>query len=165
MADEPYYTPGQSDNRPPQSPTEFSPAKPAGPDPITPQPLAEGSESEKHAQLFALDAASGNFKPVEWKDGKLKVDAVLDGSDIEIGAVEIKNRDTDDRQVVDPDGSAHVTIVDKINGLPFVTTVIRDPGTGLVSQIVETAGGKTKTSTVTRNADDTIASISEAITP
>ena len=163
MADEPYYTPGQSDNRPPQSPTEFSPQKPVGPDPVTPQPLAEGSESEKHAQLFALDPASGNFLPVEWKDGKLKVDAVLDGSDIEIGAVEIKNRDTDDRMIVDPDGSAHVTIVDKINGLPFTTTIIRDPGTGLVSSVIEAAGGKTKTSTLTRDAEDNVATITEAI--
>lgn len=163
MADEPYYTPGQSDNRPPQSPTEFSPQKPVGPDPVTPQPLAEGSESEKHAQLFALDPASGNFMPVTWKDGKLQVDATLVVGDIEIGAVELKNRDTDDRQIVDPDGSAHVTIVDKINGLPFATTIIRDPGTGLVSQIVEAAGGKTKTSTITRDADDNVASIAEVI--
>lgn len=164
MADEPYYTPGQSDGKPPQSPTEFSPVKPTGPDPVTPQPLAEGSESEKHAQLFALDAASGNFKPVMvTPDGKLKVDATLVVGDIEIGAVELKNRDTDDRQVVDPDGSAHVTIVDKINGEPFATTIVRDPGTGLVSQVIEAAGGKTKTSTITRDADQNVASIAEVI--
>lgn len=163
MADEPYYTPGQSDNKPPQSPTEFSPEKPSGPDPVTPLPLAEGSESEKHAQLFALDAASGNFKPVEvTSDGKLKVDAVIETGDIEIGAVEIKNRDTDDRQVVDPDGSAHVTIVEKVNGLPFTTTITRDAN-GLVMAITESDGNKTKTSTISRNPDDTVASIVESI--
>jgi len=162
MADEPYFTPGQSDGVPPQSPTEFSPAKPAGPDPITPQPLAEGSESDRHAQLFALDAVSGQFKPVLWKDGKLSVDATLVVGDIEIGAVELKNRDTDDRQIVAPDGSAQVSIFEKINGVPINTVITRDAN-GLVSQIVEADGSKTKTTTITRDAEQNVASIAEAI--
>lgn len=162
MADEPYYTPGQSDGVPPQSPTQFGPEKPLGPDPVSPMPLPEGSEVDRHAQVMAFDPVSGQFKPVGWKDGKMLVDATLVVGDIEIGAVELKNRDSDDRQIVFPDGSAQVAIFQKILGFPIGTVITRDAN-GLVSQIVENDGMKTKTTTITRDADQNVASIAEAI--
>lgn len=140
MADEPYYPPGQSDGKPPQSPTEFSPAKPAGPDPITPQPLAEGSESEKHAQLFAFDPASGNFKPVQWNAGALKVDLTLSGVVVDI--------DWTDQ---------YFTVIQ--------THIERDPGTGLVSLIAETDGVRTKNTIFVRDALGRVEDIQEALIP
>lgn len=44
------------------------------------------------------------------EEGKLKVDAELEVSDIQIGVVEIKNKDTDDRVKVNPDGSMDVNV-------------------------------------------------------
>ena len=41
---------------------------------------------------------------------KMEVSASIDGEDIEIGAVEIKDATTDQRAVVDADGNLHVTI-------------------------------------------------------
>lgn len=140
MAEEPYFTPGQSDGVPPQSPTEFSPEKPLGPDPVSPQPLAEGSESEKHAQLFAFDPASGNFKPIEWNAGKLKVDLAISGVTVEI--------DWTDQ---------YFTVIQ--------THIERDPLTGLVSLIAETDGVRTKNTIFIRDSFGRVEDIQEALVP
>ena len=162
MLEKPFYTPGQSDNNPRQSPTEFSPAKPAGSDPVSPMPLPEGSEVERHAQTMAFDPVSGQFKPVEWIAGKMRVDAVLDASGITIGAVKVQDSAGTSELAVDADGSARVTVVDKFNGRPIQTTITRGAN-GLVQQVVESDGFNTKTTTISRNADQTVASIAEAI--
>ena len=76
MADEPYFRPGKYET-PADPPTQFCPVKPAGPDPVSPSPDPEGSETRRHVQLFGLDVGSGLFKPFIWKDGKLVVDTEI----------------------------------------------------------------------------------------
>lgn len=141
MAEEPYYTPGQSDGVPPQSPTEFTPQKPAGPDPVSPQPLPEGSEEARHAQLFAFDSGSGTFRPINWVDGKLDVNATFSGT---IEDVTITNWIDQDFTVIQ-------------------TQITRDPATDLVSLIAETDGVRTKNTVFTRDANNQVASIQEVL--
>lgn len=141
--DEPYYRPGEETEKPPVTPTLFTPQKPAGPDPVTPTPLPEGSETDRHAQLFAYDPGSGQFKPVEWTAGKLKVDAVFSGS-ISIGHVSVDN-------FIDQ----QFTVID--------TTIVRDPMTNLVSLIAETDGVRTKNSIFTRDAQGCVTNIHEVL--
>ncbi len=83
------YRPGIDCPDKPYSPTQFHPEKPAGPDPITPPPSDEGSEYDKHAQLYALDPASGLFKPCLWKNGKLQVDTELSDITVTLGSINI----------------------------------------------------------------------------
>jgi hypothetical protein len=140
MAEGPYYTPGQSDGVPPESPTEFSPQKPAGPDPVSPSPLPEGSEEARHAQLFAFDSGSGQFKPIGIDGDRLKVDAQVD---ITIG---------------DKPLPVAITLL-----LPIQAMITRDPVTGLVSQIVENDGQRTKTTTLSRDAALRVSAIAEVV--
>jgi len=137
MAEEPYFTPGQSDGVPPQSPTQFSPAKPAGPDPVSPQPVAEGSEIGRHAQLYALDPATGQFHPlIRAADGRLKVESSLIVKDIQIGAVEIKDADGDQRVNV-------VTVGDLIDGLNALIVTNREMGNSRYFQLEDSIGIET----------------------
>ena len=53
-------------------------------------------------------------------DGKLVVEATLSSGDIQIGAVEIKNADTDDRLKVNPDGTIDVNVVSSSGGADIV---------------------------------------------
>lgn len=143
MADEPFYTPGQSDGKPPQSPTEFSPAKPAGPDPVSPLPVPEGSSTEQHAQIFAFDASTGQFKPVEWTAGKLKVDATIEATIGEVHAT-IDNWIDEDFTIVQ-------------------TQIVRDLGSGLVSLVVQTDGVRTKNTIFTRDVVGRVTNIQEVL--
>jgi hypothetical protein len=121
MPKEPYYRPGEGTEKPLVVPTQFCPQKPAGPDPVSPMPLPEGSEITRHAQLYALDPVSGLFKPVTWVDGKLAVDAVIDASQITIGAIKIEDA---------TDGSVAkvVTVGTLIDGLKALVVQNREMG-------------------------------------
>ena len=109
---EPYFRPGTG-RQPPFRPTQFDPAKPAGPDPVSPAATPRGTEAARHSQGYAYDPASGLWLPlrIDPATGRLLVDSNLTVSDIEIGAVEVKNATTDDRLVVNADGTASVRIV------------------------------------------------------
>ena len=141
---EPNFKPGDYDGKPPSSPTQFDPAKPAGPDPVSPMPLPEGSEVDRHAQLFAYDSSSGQFKPVEWvTGGKLKVDAVIS---VPPGGMDVNVKNWADQTFV---------VID--------TFITRDPITNLVSLIAETDGVRTKNSIITRDANGLVASVHEVM--
>ena len=143
MSTEP-YRPGDAEGIPPQSPTQFDPAKPAGPDPVSPMPLPEGSEVDRHAQLFAYDPSSGQFKPVEWvAGGKLKVDAVVS---VPPGGMDVHVENWADEVF---------TVV--------ATHIERDPATNLVSLIAETDGSRTKNSVFTRDADGLVTEVQEVL--
>ena len=49
-------------------PTQEDPV-PLGLPPVSPIPKPEGSETPRHAQLFAYDASTNQFKPVGWMTG------------------------------------------------------------------------------------------------
>ena len=75
MPNEPYYrTTGDGEK---DSPTQFCPEKPSGPDPISVSSDPEGSETRRHSQLYGLDKDDGLWKPLCWKDGKLAVDTEI----------------------------------------------------------------------------------------
>lgn len=84
------YRPGIDCPDKPFSPTQFHPNKPAGPDPITPQALPEGSEHEHHSQLYALDPLTGLFKPCEWINGKLRVETEIGEITVSLGKIKIE---------------------------------------------------------------------------
>ena len=86
QAKTPYHRPGLDEGKPPTSPTQFCPEKPLGPDPVSPVPTPEGTEYDRHAQIYALDKTDGLFKPVCWVDGRLAVDTEL-VANIDFGAV------------------------------------------------------------------------------
>jgi len=125
MADEPYYTPGQSDGIPPQSLTEFTPKKPLGVDPVSPLPLPEGSEIDRHAQLFAFDSSSGQFKPVSWQDGSLMV-----AGDVFAPII--------DTHITRDPATNLVSLVAETDGVRTKNSVFtRDPDTLLVTRVQE----------------------------
>lgn len=83
--------------------------------------------------------------------------------DIEIGAVNILN--AADAQINPATEETLVKILGALGGLsgPVLTTIARDVN-GNVSVITEFDGTKTKTSTITRDADENVLSIAEVLT-
>jgi len=125
-------------------PTQFTPQKPAGSDPISPQPLPEGSETARHMQLFGYDPVSGTFRPIEWvTGGKLKVDAVVS---VPPGGMDVNVQNWADAAFV---------VID--------TLITRDPLTNLVSLIAETDGVRTKNSIITRDVDGQVVQVEEVL--
>lgn len=88
--DPPYYRPGIDCPDKPFVPTQFCPDKPAGADPVTPPALPEETDNPKHIQVFAYDPTDKLFKPVEWTDGKLRVDTEIGDITIALGKVKIE---------------------------------------------------------------------------
>jgi hypothetical protein len=66
--------------------------------------------------LELLEEMEGKTGGLTFDGERLMVDAVLEVGDIEIGAVELKNHDTDDRAIINPDGALNVNMVNQTNG-------------------------------------------------
>jgi hypothetical protein len=92
-------------------PTQFTPAAPSNVStPDVPLPLPEGSDNPKHVQVFAFDPLSSQFKPVNWVDGQLSVDATFSGS-ISVGAVTLKDGASGTLGSIIPVGAVNAQVV------------------------------------------------------
>lgn len=60
-----------------------------------------------------------NIGDVVNEEGRVKIEAELTVSDIQIGAVEIKNATNDNRLIVNSDGSINMRVVGSIDGGTF----------------------------------------------
>jgi len=102
---------------------------------------------EDNAQARRVVGVDENGNPYN-DSNRLPVDAQLEVGDIQIGAVEIKNRDTDDRQIVNPAGQA--SVMDYSNLVPTqhdqISMTYVTSGNGLGE--IETVTYKLSTATV-----------------
>ena len=107
----PFFAPGDYDGVPKQVPTQFTPTAPSNVNtPNVPLPLPEGSDNPKHVQVFAYDPLSSQFKPVNWVDGQLSVDATFSGS-ISVGAVTLKDGASGTLGSIIPVGAVNAQVV------------------------------------------------------
>jgi len=102
-------------------------------------------------------------KKVKIVDGSVRIDA----SDIEIGAVELKNSTTDDRAKINPDGTLDVNIANSTkdyftNDVDDTTTTNityigkeKDDGTWLILKLDMTSGTVIRGASVTNNTTHT----------
>lgn len=91
---------------------------------IGPNDTGDNIEAKKVAQ-YGYDTSAGEWRRISVDaDGKLQIDATIETGDIEIGAVEIKDGDSDTRLDVESDGTKNAAYVQMNKALPAGTNAI-----------------------------------------